>query len=72
MSNELIPINCPFTRKDPATGVIFPCPQLCVKVAPGSRGEAWCRRCRLSFDFEVDAQSTYKPSVRVQNVKNTK
>ncbi len=65
MSDELISINCPFSKlgKD---GLLYSCNRVCVKVEPGSKGEVWCRSCKLKFNFEVDSQSRYKPIIKVQ------
>lgn len=56
MSETLIEIRCPETVTSKKTGFKYPCNRLCVKVAPGSTGEAWCPSCRITFTFDVDDQ----------------
>lgn len=63
---ELVEINCPFKKRTSRGNVIYDCNRVCIKVYPGSSGEAYCRSCKLTFEFEVDSQSNYKPRVVVQ------
>lgn len=67
---ELTSIRCPFQTKD-KYGNLINCKNLCVRVSSGSSGEAWCHKCHLKFNFEVDSQSNYKAKVVVQreNIK---
>lgn len=63
---KLSDVRCPFDKKG-NDGKIYSCNKLVIRVYPGSSGEAYCSVCKLTFDFEVDDQSTYKPSVRVKH-----
>lgn len=66
MTNQLVEVRCPFKRRSKKDNNIYPCNHLCVKVNPGSSGETWCSPCKLTFEFEVNAQSKKKTSVRVK------
>lgn len=63
---KLITVNCPFQKVTSKGNTLYNCNRVCVKVYPGSSGEAYCRSCKLEFSFEVDSQSNYKPKVVVQ------
>lgn len=63
---ELIEIRCPFKNKSKTNGRIYVCNRVCVKVGPGSYGEARCRNCHLDFEFHVDRQAHQTTGVRVQ------
>ena len=65
--NNLVAIKCPFSRKSNSDNKIYLCNRICVKVAPGSKGEAMCRSCHLCFEFEVDSQSKDTINIRVKN-----
>lgn len=64
-------INCPFEKKD-KYGIMRLCNRICVKVEAGSKGEVWCRSCKLKFNFEVDSQNHYRPIVKVQHENTAK
>lgn len=32
------------------------CDKLCVRVAPGSKGEVYCMSCKKHFEFEIASQ----------------
>lgn len=66
MNPQLIEIKCPFESIHKQSGNVYPCPQIVVKVYPGSKGEGWCRRHKKAFEFEVDSQNNYHPKVTVQ------
>lgn len=72
MMNELIDINCPFQKRLARGLALERCNRVIVRVYPGSAGEAWCRSCKLGFDFEVNSQGDYKSKVVVQREQNTK
>lgn len=59
-------IRCPFMRKSKKDNKLYNCNRICVKVAPGSSGEAMCRSCHLTFEFERDKNEKIKTSVRVK------
>lgn len=63
---ELIVIRCPFKRRGNHDNKIYVCNRVCVKVRPGSAGEAYCRECKLTFEFEVDSQARNTTGVRVK------
>lgn len=52
--NNLFPVRCPFERLSRSDGKLYRCNSLSVRVSPHSSGEARCRKCRLSFNFECD------------------
>lgn len=62
MSDELTSIRCPFikeyTSKHTGKLVKKVCNKQCVKVQPGSRGEAYCSTCDKAFDFEVSFEDS--------------
>ncbi len=64
--NNLFPVRCPFERLSRTDGKLDRCNSLCVRVKPHSAGEARCRKCRLSFNFECD------PTGVVQSFVNAK
>lgn len=64
---ELIEIKCPFKYKDKFTDQIKSCDRLCVKVYPGSAGEAKCKSCKQTFDFQVNDQAFMKISIKAKN-----
>lgn len=55
--NELLKILCPLTRSNGTNGKTYVCNKLLVKVAPGSKGEAYCPRCDKHVEFSVDTGS---------------
>jgi hypothetical protein len=63
---NLVEIRCPFEKTSKSDNQLYKCNRVCVKVAPGSAGEARCRSCHLSFEFEVDDQAQNTTGVRVQ------
>lgn len=67
MESEYFTIRCPFKRLSKLDGKLYKCNSLCVKVTRGSSGEARCRKCHLSFTFEVDGVAKQTTGVRVQN-----
>ena len=62
---EFVPVRCPFKRRAKKNGELYVCNRTCVKVSPGSSGEARCRTCGLSFEFNVDSQAKNITGVRV-------
>lgn len=65
METKLFEIRCPFKVRSRKNNHIYDCNQLCVKVASGSTGEAWCPKCKLAFDFDVDGTQSNR-SIRVK------
>lgn len=61
-TDDLISIRCPntktYTSKHTGKKRTKICNRQCVKVKPGSSGEAHCISCDKTFDFEVSTQST--------------
>jgi uncharacterized Zn-finger protein len=53
--SDLVMIRCPFNRTT-KTGKTIPCGHPSVKVRPGSSGEAYCTRCKRTYEFDVWAQ----------------
>lgn len=70
MTKQLIEIRCPFKRRGKHNNKLYTCNRICVKVEPGSAGEAYCKNCRLSFDFEVDSHARGVTGVTVQKIKD--
>lgn len=69
MERNLFEIRCPFQRLSKADGKLYRCNSLCVRVTAGSSGESRCRKCHLSFDFEVDNRARLTTGVRVKQVE---
>jgi hypothetical protein len=65
---NLVEIKCPFEKRSKTNKEIYQCNRICVKVTPGSSGEARCRSCHLSFEFEVDSQAKMTTGVRVKPI----
>lgn len=55
MSEEknLIEIRCPHKVISKKNNNTYPCNRLCIKVYKGSRGEAYCTKCKKKFLFET-------------------
>lgn len=64
--NGFVEIRCPFNRrlKD---GNMVRCNWRIVSVSVGSKGEAYCVRCKKPFEFEANSQGDYNPTVRAQH-----
>ena len=65
-SESWVEIRCPFEKRSKSDNKLYKCNRVCVKVVPGSAGEARCRSCHLSFEFEVDSQSKNTTGIRVR------
>lgn len=65
---QLITIRCPFKKRGRHNTKLYICNRTCVKVTPGSAGEAYCKSCNLAFEFEVDSQARNTIGVRVKPV----
>jgi len=63
---DLIVIRCPFKKRGKHDNKIYICNRVCVKVTAGSAGEAYCKECKLAFEFEVDRQARNTTGVRVK------
>lgn len=70
MKLNLFEIRCPFQRLSKREGELYPCNSLCGKVTAGSAGELRCRKCHLTFEFEVDHQARSTTGVRVKKEEN--
>lgn len=66
--NNLFPVRCPFERLSRTDGKLYRCNSLSVRVSPESGGEARCRKCRLSFNFECDYKGVVSTFVNVKPV----
>lgn len=53
---ELVDVKCPFKYISKSDNKEYECNRICVKVTPGSSGEAWCRRCAKVFEFVISKQ----------------
>lgn len=65
---NLIVIRCPFKKRGRHDNKLYICNRVCVKVTPGSAGEAYCKECKLTFEFVVDRQARNTTGVRVKPV----
>lgn len=65
---NLFPVRCPFERLSRSDGKLYRCNSLCVRVSPEASGEARCRKCRLSFNFECDEEGVVQTYVNVKPV----
>lgn len=65
---RLIPIRCPAMITD-KNGKLIKCNKLCVRVFPGSSGEAVCRGCKRKFRFYVDSQAKSILSVKAKPIE---
>lgn len=63
--NDWVEIRCPF-RTTTKRGMTYICNRLCVKVSPGSSGEAFCGSCKLPFEFEIMPDDSVHHKVRVK------
>lgn len=67
-NKNLFPVRCPFQRLSRTDGKLYRCNSLCVRMRPASGGEARCRKCRLSFNFEVDDRGVVDTFVNAKSV----
>lgn len=65
---RLLPVRCPGMVMDKKKGELVKCNTLCVKVFPGSSGEAFCRHCKMRFRFYVDSQAHSSLAVKARPV----
>lgn len=65
---NLFPVRCPFKRLSKSDGKLYRCNSKCVVVRPGSAGEARCRKCRLSFQFECNGEGVVDTFVNVKPI----
>lgn len=65
---NLFPVRCPFERLSKTDGKLYRCNSLSVRVRPQSSGEARCRKCRLSFNFECDTNGVVSTFVNIKPV----
>lgn len=65
---NLFPVRCPFERLSRTDGKLYRCNSLCVRIKPGAEGEARCRKCRLSFNFECDKEGVIDTFVNAKPV----
>jgi transcription initiation factor IIE alpha subunit len=70
MTPQLFDVRCPYERLAKKDGKLYVCNSLCVRVTPGSAGEARCRKCGLNFEFEVDSRARLTTGVRVKKVED--
>lgn len=65
--DNLIDIRCPFKKISKIDQQLYLCNRVCVKVTPGSSGEARCKNCHKSFWFQVDSQARNTTGIRVKS-----
>lgn len=66
---NLVEVRCPFEKESKTeSNTVYKCNRICVKVTPGSAGEARCRSCHKSFEFDVDSQAKIETWVRVKPI----
>lgn len=68
---NLVEVRCPEWKAGKPNGQLYKCNRICVKVTPGSAGEARCRSCHVSFEFEVDSQAQMTTGVKVTKIGST-
>ena len=68
MVPQLFDVRCPYERLAKKDGKLYVCNSLCVKVSPGSSGEARCRKCGANFIFEIDSRARLTTGVRLQPI----
>lgn len=73
--NNLFPVRCPFERLSKTDGKLYRCNSLCVRVRPPieddfNGGEARCRKCRLSFNYDCDKNGVISTYVNAKPVVN--
>ena len=66
---NLFPVRCPFERLSKTDGKLYRCNSLSVKVKPSSSGEARCRKCRLSFGFDCNAEGVINTFVEPKPIQ---
>lgn len=64
-TTTMIEVRCPFGVQS-KRGHNYTCNRLCVKVAPGASGEAYCTACKKTFEFEIRPDMSVDPRVRAQ------
>lgn len=65
---ELLEIRCPNARVSKSDLKLYKCNSLCVKVTPGSAGEARCRKCAVNFLFGVRDDAQVQTGVRAESI----
>jgi len=65
---NMFPVRCPIERLSRTDGKLYRCNSLCVRVAPGSAGESRCRKCRLVFNFECNADGIVETYVNARPI----
>lgn len=66
--DNLLEIRCPYERISKTDNKLYKCNSMCVKVTPGSGGEARCRKCAMNFLFGTDEHAQVQTGVRVQPI----
>ncbi len=64
----LLDVRCPYERISKSDQKLYKCNSLCVRVTPGSAGEARCRKCGLNFLFGADENAQIQTGVRIQPI----
>lgn len=64
------PVRCPFQRLSKSDGKLYRCNSLCVKASFKSDGEARCRKCRLSFEYEISEDGVVDTQVGVKKTES--
>lgn len=62
------PVRCPFERLSRTDGKLYRCNSLCGRMKPLSSGELRCRKCRLTFDFDVTGEGVVQTYVNVKQL----
>lgn len=68
-NKNLFPVRCPFQRLSKSDGKLYRCNSLCARLEPLSKGQLRCRKCRLSFDFDVNTVGVVDTYVNTKPIK---
>lgn len=66
---SLLEVRCPYERVSKSDLKVYKCNSLCVKVSPGSSGEARCRKCGANFLFGVKEDAQVQTGVRAEPIQ---
>lgn len=65
-TEKLVEIRCPFKKKSKKYNKLYICNTLCHKIYPPGKGEAYCKNCKLAFEYDIESQSSTDIFIRQQ------
>lgn len=68
-TDNFLEIRCPYERISKSDNKLYKCNSMCVKVTPGSAGEARCRKCGLNFLFATVEGAVPQTGVRAEPIQ---